>query len=358
AAHPDPGTRPVSAPDAPTQGRLRIALLVHEYNRWMGHSRYTAELAARFKKEHDVHVFTNAVEEPDPTGITFHHVPMWRANALTNIVSFILPATIIARGRFDIVHAQGLCGLRQNVVTAHICQPAWYAAGAQYAPETGWRKRVFRAVALGLDRLVMRRAAAARFIAPSARVKADLDAHYGLGDAVRVVFHGTDTDTFHPRNRERWRAPVRAELGLRPDECVALYVGDLRKAMPASIRATARVPGVKLVAVSRSDPAPDLTLAADLGVADRVIFAPPAGAAELVAHGVNGWVTADPWNPDQIAEGVRCLAADPALREKMGNAARVAVEAYTWDRTAAETMSVYREVVAARRSRSGSPVHV
>src|SRR6266404_1054109 len=51
--------------------RLRIALLVHDYNRHAGHSRYVAELASRFRRDHDVHVFTNTVDDPDTAGITF-----------------------------------------------------------------------------------------------------------------------------------------------------------------------------------------------------------------------------------------------------------------------------------------------
>jgi len=371
--------------------RLRIALVVHDYHRHGGHARYVAELATRFRRDHAVTVFANTFEEPDPAGITYRHIPAWRANALTTIASFIMPAALLARGRFDIVHAQGLCGLRQDVVTAHICQPAWFAAADRYAGRPGWRKRVFRAVVTRLDRLVMRPGAAARFIAPSARVKDDLAEYYGLTDRVRVVHHGTDTEAFHPRNRGKWRDAVRAELGLAPTNCAALYVGDLQKAMPAAVRAVARVPGVRLVAVSRSDPAPYAALAASEGVADRVVFAPfsaevaryyaaadlflfptyydafglvlteamasglpvvssrAAGAAELVTHGESGWLTAEPWDADQIAAGVRTLAADAALRERMGAAARAAVEARTWDRVAAETMAVYREVLAERR---------
>src|SRR5262249_1644899 len=105
--------------------RLRIAFVVHDYHRAGGHSRYVAALATRFKRAHDVHVFANPFEEPDPAGITFHRVPAWRANALTCVLSFTVPATLMTRGPFDIVHAQGFCGLRQNVVTAHICQGAW-----------------------------------------------------------------------------------------------------------------------------------------------------------------------------------------------------------------------------------------
>ena len=75
-----------------------------------------------------------------------------------------------------------------------------------------------------------------------------------------------------------------------------------------------------------------------------VITSRAAGAAELIEHGESGWLTADPWDPDQIAEGLRTLAADPGLRQRMGAAARSKIEAYTWDRVAEQTMAVYREV--------------
>lgn len=368
--------------------RLRIALVVHDYHRYGGHARYTVELASRFRQHHDVTVFANRFEEPHQEGVVYRHVPAWRANALTTILSFILPASVLVRGRFDIVHAQGLCGLRQNVVTAHICQPGWYEAADRYAGRARWRKRVFRAVVTGLDRLVMRRRAAVRFIAPSSRVREDLEKHYELGDRVRIVHHGTDIEAFHPRNRAMWRDTVRAQLALQPSDCMALYVGDLQKAMPAAIRGLAKAPGVHLVAVSRTDPAPYAALAASEGVADRVQFVPAtseiaryyaaadfflfptyydtfgmvvteamasglpaitsraAGAAELIVHRQCGWLTDEPWSPEQIAEGIRVLAADAGLRERMGSAARSAVESYTWDRTAEETLAVYREVLA------------
>jgi glycosyltransferase involved in cell wall biosynthesis len=68
-----------------------------------------------------------------------------------------------------------------------------------------------------------------------------------------------------------------------------------------------------------------------------------------VSHGESGWLTDDPWDAAQIAAGLRALTDDVALRERMGAAARAAVEGYTWDRVAEQTMAVYREVVAERR---------
>jgi UDP-glucose:(heptosyl)LPS alpha-1,3-glucosyltransferase len=371
--------------------RLRIAFVVHDYHRRGGHARYTAELASRFKRDHEVTVFADRFEEAEPAGITYRHIPAVRVNALAAIVSFLLPAALLVRGRFDIVHAQGLCSLRQDVVTAHICQAAWFAAAERFGEPPAWRKRVFRSVVTRLERWLMSPGSAGRFIAPSQRVRDDLATHLGVRDKVNVIYHGTDTEAFHPLNRAKWRRPIRSELGLGLDECVALYVGDLQKGMPAAIRALARAPSVRLVSVSNSDPRPYAALAASAGVAERVKFIPAvadiapyyaaadlllfptfydafgmvvseamasglpvvtsraAGAAELIKPGESGWLTAEPWDAEQIAAGVRALAGDAGLREKMGAAARSAIESYTWDRTAAATMAVYRELLAERR---------
>ena len=66
----------------------------------------------------------------------------------------------------------------------------------------------------------------------------------------------------------------------------------------------------------------------------------------MIDHGESGWLTADSWNVDQIAEGLRTLASDSDLRSRMGAAARAAIEKHTWDRAAAQTMAVYHEAVA------------
>jgi UDP-glucose:(heptosyl)LPS alpha-1,3-glucosyltransferase len=351
-------------------------------------------LASRFRRDHEVHVFANRFEEPDPAGLTYHHVPAWRRSALASIVSFVLPATLMVSRGFDIVHAQGLCGLRQNVVTAHICQGAWYDAMVRNAGPPGWRKRLFHGVVSRLERLAFRPGAARRFIAVSRRAQHDLAAHYGCKDRVRVIPHGVDTHTFHPRNRARWRQEVRRELGLSEGDVVALYVGDLQKAAPAAVRAVARVSGVRLVTVSRSPADPYRALAREGGAGDRVHFLPPtrqveryyaaadlflfptfydtfglvvteamasglpavasraAGAAELIDHGEDGLLVDGPWDTAALAEAVGRLAGDSGLRRRLGEAARRKAEQYTWDVTARQTMAVYQEVVAERGTKS------
>jgi hypothetical protein len=66
---------------------MRIAFVVHDYNRVFGHSRYVSELAERFRGVNDVHVFANTFEG-DTRGMVTRNVPALRATALTTILSF------------------------------------------------------------------------------------------------------------------------------------------------------------------------------------------------------------------------------------------------------------------------------
>src|SRR5438270_5974041 len=104
---------------------MKIALVVHDYHRAGGHSRYVVELAERFAGHHEVHVFANRYDEAP--GIHFHHVAAWRKTALTTVLTFLPNTRGISKG-FDIVHAQGLCSLQADVITTHICNRAWFAA--------------------------------------------------------------------------------------------------------------------------------------------------------------------------------------------------------------------------------------
>jgi len=367
--------------------RLRIAFVVHDYNRHGGHSRYVAELARRYRHDHDVHVFTNTVDDQDVAGITFHHVPAWRPNALASILSFVVPGTLAVRGRFDVVHAQGLCGLRHTLATAHFCQSAWYDAIEEQGQRLSGKQQISRRLVTGLERRALCQPQTRRVIAVSNLMRANIAEFYGRTSGVDVVYHGTDTERFHPTHRDRFRKAVRQSAGVPDGRLLALYVGDLKKGGTAAVRAVARTPGTALLIVSGSDTADVKAVAAEAGVSDRVIFHPhskrvetffaaadvfifptvydpfglviteamasglpvvtsrAAGAAELITPGLDGFVTDQPWDVDAIAAHLTALRDSPHLREQVGAAARRRVEPFTWDRTAEETLAVYRSTV-------------
>ncbi len=368
--------------------RLKIAFLVHDYQRSFGHGRYVMELADRLRHDHDVHVFANTFEEGAWEGVTCHHVPAWRSNALTTILSFMIPATLAVRGAFDIVHAQGFCGLRQNVVTAHICNAAWFAAVDQSADRQSWRKRVFRSIVTRLERLTFHSSSRKRFIAVSARVRDDLAHHYGLSGGVSVIHHGVDISRFHPSNACRWRTPVRSELGLSERDFVALYVGDWQKAGPPLVSGLALVPDVKLLVVTRTSQQQVLEDAPRHNVAQRIVLVPPtdaieryyaaadaflfptiydtfgmvlteamasglavisspmAGATELIQHEQNGLILDGAWDEQSLARHLRRLIDEPELRQRLGDSARESMLNKTWDEVAMRTLQVYEQILA------------
>ena len=365
---------------------LNIALVVHDYHRHGGHSRYVAELARRYRHHHEVHVYCNRVDDPDTEGIRFHHVPAVRATALASILSFVIPATLMV-GRHQIVHAQGLCGLRHNVATAHLITPAWWKARREYDKKSTWKGWIAETVVTPLERMALTGTGVRKVIAVSRLTAADIGRHYGRHEGVTVIPHGTDTDMFHPRLRPTCRPELLARLGLPETAVLVLFAGNLQKGGVAAVEVVARVPGVHLLLATPSDAGAVLARAGELNVADRVhwlgfskepqrwiaaadlllfptffdtfglvileamacglpvVTTRRAGAADLVAHGETGWLVDDPCDIEGMSEGVRMLVADEALRQRMGRAGRAVAEKRTWDAVAEETMRVYREML-------------
>jgi UDP-glucose:(heptosyl)LPS alpha-1,3-glucosyltransferase len=346
---------------------MKIAFVVHDYHRCSGHSRYVAELAERFSQEHEVHVFANTFWTAPDSRVIFHRVPAWRHNALTLICSFAFYASARIDDSFDIIHDQGLCCFRKNVITAHICNRAW----AESRPCAPLAERIFSAVVSRLEKWQYRHAGA-RIIAVSQRVSRDLFRCYRSNSEVSVIYHGVDADAFHA-------GPCGREVK------TFLFVGDFRKGVKTCIRALSRLSSGTLRCIGSSDPAPYAAFARRLGVADRVefsgrtgdiascyrcadVFLLPtpydafgmavleamasglpvivsreAGAAELITHGQNGLILD---SPDELPQLMRNLLSDPALAARLRARGRETALRHSWDEVARQTMSLYRDIHA------------
>jgi glycosyltransferase involved in cell wall biosynthesis len=152
-----------------------------------------------------------------------------------------------------------------------------------------------------------------------------------------------------------------------------------------------QAPG-RLLGVSRTDPAGMLARAGELGVIDRVRVAPftdqieqyyaaadvfvfptpydafgmviseamacglpviaaaTAGAAEIIEPGRTGLIVEDPADVAALTAHLQSLAADPAARTRIGDAAAEAMRAHSWDSVASETMTLYERIVSKRRA--------
>jgi UDP-glucose:(heptosyl)LPS alpha-1,3-glucosyltransferase len=367
---------------------VRLAMVVHDYGRAGGHSRYVTALASRFALEHDVHVFANRFGEPPPPGVHLHRVPAVRITALTTILSF--PAGLVGRLRgFDVVHAQGFCAPHADVVTAHICNARWLEARQQSGSGALWRDGFFARPVVALERRVFT-APRTRVIAVSDVVRRDIERLYDRHEPTTVIHHGVDLAQFNAGVRDRYREATRHALGTDDDTTVLLYVGDLRKGARTLIHAAARVPRAVVLLVTRTDPAAWLAEAHATGLGGRVravaptdqiecyyaaadIFVLPtpydafgmvvteamacalpvvttrqAGASEVIADGRTGVVLDDAFDADALADALLRLVADPAARARIGAAAAVAMQEHSWDRVADRTMRVYEQALAAK----------
>jgi UDP-glucose:(heptosyl)LPS alpha-1,3-glucosyltransferase len=369
---------------------MKIAYIVHDYHRAGGHSRYVAELATRFSEDHEVHVFANRMDRAGSGRVIFHEVPALRTNVVTTLLSFAVTSPFVVRGNFDVVHSQGFCGPRSDVITTHICNEAWRQALNRFAGQS-IRERIFHLLASKLEKHLYGGDDDFQVIAISNRVARDVVQFYGCRAPIHLIYHGVDLETFSPMVR-RFREERRQRLGLTDADQVFLYVGDLRKGARQSIQALAEVPNAHLILVSRSQPEPYQALSQEYGVAQRVHLLPPtnhieeiygvadalvlptpydtfamvvteamacglpvivsreAGASELIEHGVNGLLLDDAANLAELAHQMNCLQADRSWAAKLGQAARRTAEGLSWDAIAQQTMRVYEEIVANRNS--------
>ena len=367
---------------------MRIAFLVHDYHRWGGHSRYVAELATRFSREHEVHVYANRIEKRDEANVIFHSVPAVRTNVMTTLFSFAVTSALQLPRDFDIIHSQGFCGPRGNVITTHICNAAWSQSLARFTGGLTVKERIFNFCASGLEKWLYGGARDAHVIAISERVAGDVVKYYGCSAPLHLIYHGVDLETFSP-SAKCHRARHRRELSIPESEVVFLYVGDLRKGARQCIRALARLDRGHLLLVSRSAPEPYAALAKDLGVSGRVHLLPPssriqefygasdalllptpydafalvvteamacslpvvvsreAGASELIVHGENGLILDHASDETGLAAHMAALLNDPIWAAGLGQAGRRTAERFSWDAIADQTMRVYREIASA-----------
>lgn len=365
----------------PVPRGLDLALVVHDFDPGLGQGRYCIELARRLAARHRVTIFANRFAVPEERGWEYVRVPAVRTTALTTVFSFLAVAELrVSRRRFDVVHAQGLTCWGADVITAHVCNLARH----RVAPPAGWRARLFATLVNPVEAAFFRQRRARHLIAISRQVAGEVRGCYRWTRPVSVIHHGVDTTRFRPAADVAERAACRARYGLPAEGWVWLFVGEAVKGLGAGLEQLPAFPGARLLAVTRSDPAPYLQRARALGVADRFhlggpedggafgqayraadVFVYPSaydtfgmvvleamasglpvvvgrdiGAAELIEDGENGFLI-DPARPAQLGAVLERLAAQPDAAVQLGHRAHLLARTRSWDACAAATEEVY-----------------
>ena len=359
---------------------MNLALVVHHYDRSEGTGGYVARLLPRLVRHHEVTLYAAGFHTDVPASARTVRVPALRGSAYATILSFPTAFRAVRR-RHDLVHAQGWVAPAAEVVTTHIVLRAWREAARRAGVRSALGERWFGAAVERREEALVR--GARRVIAPSRKVRDELRRCYGREHGVSVLYHAfPDVSPDLPD-----RLKVRTAFRLPEDAFVALYVGDPRKGLEASLTAIARTPDVFLAVASRSPPKAYLARAAELGIerqvrwlgrlhdatpayaaADALLHptiydafglvvaeamaygVPPvvsgeAGITELIADGESG-ILVPPNDPELIAAALERLAGDPALRARLARGARAVAQARTWDHVALETLAVYEDAAS------------
>ena len=222
--------------------------------------------------------------------------------------------------------------------------------------------------------------AAGRTLAPSSMTAADLHAH-GM-ERVWLWGRGVDTERFHPSLRDD---RLRAEIA-PGGEVIAGYVGRLAIEKRVDLLASvAALPGVRLAVTGGGPMEEELRQAIPAAVflgerhgedlariyasldffvhtgpfetfgqtiqeaaaSGLPVIAPAAGGpVDLVDEGVTGFLV-PPGDSDALAAAAGRLAAEPALRAAMSEAARRRVLGRSWSALVDELIGHYRAVLGA-----------
>jgi UDP-glucose:(heptosyl)LPS alpha-1,3-glucosyltransferase len=307
--------------------------------------------------------------------------------------------THFRRLRYDLVYTPGINCLNADVSAVHIVfgefrRLAETELRFRNNPLVCWprllHRRLYYRLIAALESVVYSKRSLAITVV-SRQVAEEIGRHYRRETDVHLLYNAVACSTFNMQERLKRRSESRRHLGLDDAEVALLLIGNdwKKKGLPRVIEAIPLLRGLrlKLMVAGRDDPIPFRTLAERLKVSDCLLFLEPSsdvmqfyaaadvyvapslhdsfafppleamasglpvitsaqnGGSEIITHDLDGFVLKDPANVEGLAELIRKLYLDPALRARVGGNAAETVTQYTWDRNTEQLHSLFQEVI-------------
>jgi glycosyltransferase involved in cell wall biosynthesis len=301
--------------------------------------------------------------------------------------------------RPDLVYSPGINCLDADVVVVHIVFHAFYDRvrpdmALPGTPIRSWARMIHRMLYYKLIMFLERKiyqTRRTRLVAVSGLVAAQLKSYFRRDD-VAVIPNAVDTFRFNPAARTGGKNSYRQSFGYAENDFVVLLIGNdwKKKGLDTLLRALELLKNLPLRAlvVGSDDVGIYGTLLDQLGLRDCVRFEKPcvdvlsfyaaadlyagpsledafnlpileamacglpviassnAGATELVRDGETGFVLRDPQDHLQLANLIRRIFTDEALRREMGEAAsRQVLVNCSWDDNANKTRELLEDTL-------------
>jgi len=365
-----------------------VTIVAHDIGPVRGMERQLSELVVGLQRlGHRVTVIARTCELPaSADGVVFHRVRGPRRPFLVAYPWFIVAGSLaLHRWRRGVVQATGAIVLnRLDVIAVHYCHQVGAATPSRATPMFRAHVKLAGALKRFGERVCFRINRAAAFVCVSEGVADELREHYpALSDRVLTIHNGIDTSSFAPGVRHDEAEALRSALGISAQRLVAAFVASEweRKGLAAAIEALALAPDWDLVVAGGGDEQRYRALAERLGVGEAVhwlgvtrdvqpvyeladafvlptsyesfslvsfeaaanglpvLVTPVNGVRELIEDRRNGFLIDR--DPRTIAERLRELGADPALRRRLGQAARRSALAFDSEKMVAGYHELY-----------------
>jgi glycosyltransferase involved in cell wall biosynthesis len=371
-----------------------VALVAHGAHERSGMERALAELIRRAHAEFRLIVIARDLAPDLRPLVEWRRVRVpHRPVPLLFALFYVIAGFRLARTRADVIHTCGaLVPNKADLASVHFCH-----AGVRSASDGAIEgrpmlrrinTRVQRTLGLVAERWSYGRNRIPLLAAVSGGVARELERLYPNA-RVLLTPNGVDTDCFRPD--QQVRSELRRAEGVVDDEVIALFVGGDwdHKGLSVAIAALARVQlaSPRLWVVGSGDERRFRVYAGRCGVAERVSFfgarsdverfyqaadvlllpsryeafplvsleaaacgipiiaTPVNGIEELLGTGDAGAVVER--TPEAFATALAQLASDGAARARMGHAARRRALAYSWERSTASVLEIYRDLSSA-----------
>lgn len=373
--------------------RMKIGFIYPTVNNRGGIERVLKELLWALADRHDVTVYAGKIDIPLPQRCRVRRVPFIGGLPFVTAFSFLVMGFLKRAGRGeDVKFTFGAAALNPDIICAGSCHKAWFFESLrQLRPlSRAWCLKLLNpqhyiVMAVEIWQYSCRKKA--HVIACSDVTRAQILRYFRISpDRVSVVPNAVNVQEFDVGRLEESRAAGRGRLGLTKEDFVVIFVGNefRRKGLEFAIESCARAKDrrLKLLVVGTGDPRPFKELAEKSGFGSQIIFRGStndvaskfatadvflfptkfeafglviteamaarlpvittrfAGASTFIRDGENGFLLDRADDVDKMTSFLTTLQRDPVLRTKLGHAARLAVESYTWDVAARRIESI------------------
>ena len=315
----------------------------------------------------------------------------------------------VRRIKYDLLFSPGINSLNADAIAVHIVfheyhRQAISQLGFRGAPWRSWLRRLHRRLYYLLIRKLERRVyrnPRVSLTAVSLLVAKQLQEYFGRSD-VAVIPNGAATDEFNSDLRMARREFARKECGLLPEDFVLLLLGNdwVKKGLPCLLRSLQILKDlpIRLIVAGQDDAALFDADLQRLNLKDRAVFCRArsdvlfyyaaadayvgpsiedafglpvieamacglpviasvrAGASQAIEHGSNGLLLQDPTSSEELAQLIRNLFSNQALRLQLGKSAEITARGYSWESNAAQLMDFLADV-AARKKKAAMNSH-